>query len=102
MKIEKIQNGREVTLAIDGELDTITSPDLRSEMDAVINDIDTLKIDCTKLSYISSAGLRVFLQAYTTLSGKGGKMILANVNEQVKETLTIVGMMDFFQFEGNL
>ena len=96
MNISKTWEGKTLTVALDGRLDTMTSPELSAEFDQILNDADRLIVDCSKLEYISSAGLRTFLTANKTMSAKGG-MKLINVNEIVMEVLGVTGLTDILE-----
>ena len=91
MEIEKILNGKDLTLCLDGYLDTTTSPDLMRLLDETMDSIDTLTFDFTKLEYVSSAGLRVLLTAQKAMSEKGGMKIL-HVNEEIMDALNLTGL----------
>ena len=98
MNITKKTNGTNLEIALEGRLDTMTAPELEAELKASLNDADTLTIDCGKLEYISSAGLRVLLSAHKTMSAKGG-MKVTNVNEIVREVLDVTGFSDILTIE---
>ena len=93
MTISKKQHGTDLTLALEGRLDTVTSPDLEKELKAVVDGIDSLTLDFAKLDYISSAGLRVLLWAHKAMSSKKG-MKVEHVSEIVKEVLDVTGFSD--------
>ena len=61
MNIIKNYNENELTMAIEGRIDTITSEDLKKEIDEEIDNFDSLTLDFEKVKYISSAGLRVLV-----------------------------------------
>lgn len=98
MTISKQQNGKALTLALEGRLDTMTSPELEKELKASLEGIDSLTLDFSKLEYISSAGLRVLLSAHKAMSGKGG-MTVRNVNEIVREVFDVTGFSDILTIE---
>ncbi len=93
MEISKTQNGTEAILALEGRLDTVTSPSLEKELDRVMDEAEAITLDFTKLDYISSAGLRVLLGAHKVMSRKGGLKI-TNVNEVVREVFDVTGFSD--------
>ncbi len=62
MEIRKTLNGTELTIKVEGRLDTMTAPALETELRRSLNGITDLTLDFTNLEYISSAGLRVFKQ----------------------------------------
>lgn len=89
MEIRKTVDGTKLTLALEGGLDTLSSPQLEGELD--LKGVTELVIDLSKVTYISSAGLRVFLVAYKTLAQEGGKMTLTSPQEAVRKFLAITG-----------
>ena len=93
MTITKNTNGTALEIALEGRLDTMTSPDLEAELKESMNDAESLTIDFGKLDYISSAGLRVLLSAHKAMSAKGGLKII-NVNEVVREVFDVTGFSD--------
>lgn len=98
MNIEKVLKANELTLILDGRLDTATSPKLEEELKAVLGDLKKLVLDFTNLEYISSAGLRVLLMAQKAMS-KQGEMIILNVNETVMEVFEITGFADMLTIQ---
>jgi anti-sigma B factor antagonist len=98
MTISKQQNGSALTLALEGRLDTTTSPELEKELKASLDGADSLVLDFSKLDYISSAGLRVLLSAHKQMSAKGG-MKVTNVNEIVREVFDVTGFADILTVE---
>ena len=85
-----------LSVSLDGRLDTITAPELESFLSAKCDGKGTLSIDCTKLSYISSAGLRVLLTAHKKMNGD---MKLTNVCELVMEVFEMTGFADILVIE---
>ena len=59
MNIEKKLEGTTLTIALEGRLDTTTSPDLEEALAASLDGVTALVFDFAKLDYLSSAGLRV-------------------------------------------
>lgn len=98
MKIEKNTNGNELTLSVSGRLDTTTAPQLENEIKILPESITKLVFDFTSLDYLSSAGLRVLLQAQKTMN-KQGEMIIKNPNETVTEIFEITGFCDVLTVE---
>ena len=93
MTITKKLEGKNLTIALEGRLDTMTAPELEAEVKALPEDIETLTLDCEGLAYISSAGLRVLLAAHKLMSGKGG-MKVTHINDIVREVFEVTGFSD--------
>ena len=98
MTITKTQDGDKLCIALEGRLDTMTSPDLEAELKQSMGSANTLALDFSKLEYISSAGLRVLLSAHKAMSQKGG-MTISHVNEIVREVFDVTGFADILNIQ---
>ncbi len=98
MTIKKTQSGSELTIALQGRLDTMTAPELEKELQALMPGAGSLTFDFSQLEYISSAGLRVLLSSHKVMSKKGG-MKVTNVNEIVQEVFDVTGFSDILDIE---
>ena len=98
MKINRQERAHEITLGLEGRLDTTTAPMLEAELKHSIVGADTLIFDLKDLEYISSAGLRVLLSAQKVMN-KQGKMVLRGVNSTITEVLEITGFVDILTVE---
>ena len=96
MNIISNKNNDRLEIALEGRLDTTTAPELDSFLNASYDDIKSLAIDCKKLAYISSAGLRVLLTAHKKLKGN---LKLTNVCELVMEVFELTGFSDILVIE---
>ena len=98
MTINKQINGSELTLTLNGRLDTTTAPELEAVIKDSIAGITNLVMDFAELEYLSSAGLRVILSAQKTMN-KQGEMVIRNVNETINEVFEITGFIDILTIE---
>ncbi len=98
MTIEKKMNGTALEIALEGRLDTMTSPELEAELKKSMPCAESLTLDFGKLEYISSAGLRVLLSAHKVMSAKGG-MKVTHVNEVISEVFEVTGFADILTIE---
>ena len=96
MNIISNKNNDRLEIALEGRLDTTTAPELDSFLNASYDDIKSLAIDCEKLAYISSAGLRVLLTAHKKLKGN---LKITNVCELVMEVFELTGFSDILVIE---
>lgn len=53
-------------------------------------------LDLTKTAYVSSAGLRMLLSVYRQISRNQGRIVLVGLSEELKDTMTLTGFLDFF------
>lgn len=98
MNIIKKQDGTTLTVALEGRLDTVTSPHLEGELRTAVNGVTELIFDLTGLEYISSAGLRVLLSAQKVMN-RQGKMTIRNVKPEIMEIFEVTGFVDILNIE---
>ena len=98
MTITKNQDGGKLTVALEGRLDTVTSPQLEAELRASVNGVKELTFDLEKLDYVSSAGLRVLLAAQKVMNRQGG-MKVTNVKPEIMEIFEVTGFVDILKIE---
>ncbi len=88
-----------ITMKVCGRLDTTTAPQLEEELGEELSGRKEVVLDFAELEYISSAGLRVLLSAHKTMKKQGGKLIVRNVNEEVREVFVITGFSEIMDLE---
>ena len=93
MTITKSGSGQNLTLALEGRLDTTTAPELDNELKASLDGVTSLVLDLEKLDYMSSAGLRVLLSAQKRMAKQGGMKVI-HVNEIIMEIFDVTGFTD--------
>lgn len=98
MTIEKTINGSAAVLKIAGMLDTETAPELEAFLDRELAGVDDLVLDFEELEYVSSAGLRVILNAQKLMNA-AGKMKIIHVNESIMEIFEITGFTSILTIE---
>ena len=96
MNITKTMNGDALVIAIEGRLDTTTAPEFENFIKENLSGIKSLTLDCGKLAYISSAGLRVLLSTQKKMKSA---MKLTNVCELVMEVFEMTGFADILTIE---
>ena len=98
MTINKTMTGTELTVALEGRLDTTTSPELEASLNESLDGATALTFDFAKLDYISSAGLRVLLSAQKRMN-KQGDMKVVHVGETIMEIFEVTGFSDILTIE---
>ena len=98
MNIKKIANGSELTLAVEGRLETTTAPELETVVKTELDGVTALIFDLSALEYISSAGLRILLSAQKIMN-KQGSMKITGANEIVMEIFEVTGFSDILTIE---
>ncbi|MCD8145873.1 MAG: STAS domain-containing protein [Clostridiales bacterium] len=98
MKITKQHQGNKLTIALEGRLDTTTSPELSAVLDAELDGVADLLIDMEKLAYLSSAGLRVILAAQKRMN-RQGRMTVAHVCDNIMDVFKMTGFLSILTIQ---
>lgn len=102
MNIKTTESGDVSILEVQGHLDTNTSPEAESSINALIDAGATkLLINFAAVEYISSAGLRVLLATAKKLKGAGGDLRICNLNATVQEVFDISGFSSILTVSSN-
>jgi anti-anti-sigma factor len=92
------QRGTSSRIALRGRLDSMTAPAVQREVsELVLAGTRQLFIDLNGVSFVSSAGLRVFIAAQQQLSQVGGEVILVALGKQTEELLRVSGLFELFR-----
>ncbi len=98
MTIVKNIQGEQMTIKLSGRLDTVTSPQLESEVGADLDNVKDLIWDLQDLEYISSSGLRILLAVQKRMN-KQGSMKMIHVNETIMDIFDITGFTGILTIE---
>ena len=98
MNITQKRNESQLSLLLEGRLDTTTAPELEKVIKSSLDGVTELTIDMSRLDYLSSAGLRILLGAQKTMNKQGG-MKVTHVNETIMEILEVTGFVDILTIE---
>ena len=76
-------NAGVVRLAVEGELDAVTVPDLRKEIDRLAADWPKrVEIDLSSLRMVDSSGVGAIVSLYKRVRGQGGEVVVAGLRDQ--------------------
>lgn len=93
------EKGR-TTVKLTGRMDTPAAQEAAPELDALKQDAaGTIILDCTELTYISSSGLRLFLVLRKAAAEKGGKVILRNISDNIRNVFMMTGFLNLFEIQ---
>jgi anti-anti-sigma factor len=83
---------QKVILRLDGRLDAATTPILERKINTLIGEgRHQLVLDCLRIDYLSSAGMRLLLSASKKLKTKKGSLVLFAIGEEVMEIIKLAG-----------
>ena len=89
--------GEITIIALEGYLDAHTAPQFEEKLQAEIEEVrNRIIVDCAKLTYISSAGLGVFMSFIEEIREQGGDINICGLAPKVRHTFEILGFQDIF------
>lgn len=93
------QENGELVARLEGRLDTAVSAQTEKDLQP-LNECQNMSIvlDCNKLEYISSSGLRIFLSILKNAKAKGGRVIITGMNADINKVFTMTGFTNLFEF----
>lgn len=100
MKLTIENNGTSIIGILEGRLDTAASSQFNADMQPLMDNADKqIVLDCQKMEFISSSGLRLFLSLRKQTIAKGGEVIIKGAIPDVKQVFAITGFTALFKFE---
>lgn len=98
VRIEEIDGKYVATL--EGEMDTAAAVEVEDVLKPLYesNGKDVI-IDCKGLEYIASSGLRILLGILKGAKAAGSKVVLRDVNDDIKDVFRLTGFINIFEFE---
>ena len=99
--IFEVKDIKESVLAtVSGRLDTPAAVNAQQEIVPISENADkVITLDCSKLEYISSSGLRLLLTIRKEAAAKGGSVIVKDINDDIKKVFMMTGFYNLFQIE---
>ena len=84
---------------LEGRLDTAAAPETERAMGPLFDsEGKDIIIDCTKLDYISSSGLRIFLGVLKSAKVKGSHVYIKGITDDVRAIFAMTGFVNLFEF----
>ena len=92
MEIEERTGASAVVVSLNGRLDGTTAPALEARVSAIVDRGDVrMVLDCARMNYVSSAGLRVLLMSARNCQQHGGELALAALQPECRSVLEMSG-----------
>ena len=89
-----------ILATLDGEMDTAAAMEAEKILSPLYksNGKDVV-IECEKLEYIASSGLRILLSILKGAKLSGSRVVLRNVNEDIMDVFELTGFADILTVE---
>lgn len=84
----------------EGRLDTAAASKVEKEIQSLYDCAGhDIVLDCTRLEYISSSGLRIFLSLLKTAKPKGSHVFITGMNDTLRQVFAMTGFTNLFEFK---
>ena len=100
MEITIQQEGNEIRIKVSGRMDTLTTRECEKQITPLWEKpVPHLVVDCSELSYVSSAGLRLFLVMQKQTTMLKGSLRLVGMQPMIRKTFDLTGFGVLFHME---
>jgi len=100
MKTEITENGNQLIAAFIGRLDTAAAVQTVEDVKPLLEASDReIILECSQLEYISSSGLRIFLSIRKEAAAHGSKVIVRNINADIRQVFMMTGFISLFEIQ---
>ena len=100
MKTTIQQSEDKYLITLEGEMDTAAAVEVEKQLQPLYNtDGQDVIIDCSKLEYIASSGLRILISILKGAKAGGSRVVLKDVNDDIKTVFKLTGFINIFDFE---
>jgi len=97
-EVMRAENGEVTLLRLKGYLDAHTAPDLETALQKLIDEKRVkIIVSFKELTYISSAGLGVFMGFIEEVRSGGGDIKLTNMNQKIYRVFDLLGFPTLFE-----
>ncbi len=98
MDITILDSGEVKIVALEGKLNTSTSPDLEADLKLLLEDgAKKILFDLSDLAFTSSSGLRVIMATGISLQGVEGEIRVCALNDVVADIFDMSGLDTMFK-----
>ncbi len=102
LALEIARRAGHALVTLTGTVDSRTAPEAQAAVEPLLAEFPVLVLDLTRVSYMSSAGLRVLLLIHRHLAARSGKAVLVGLSPQLADTMQVTGFLPFFETHAQL
>ena len=100
MEVTIAHQNDEIIVSLDGRLDTPVAQEVAEKLEPLKEEAGgTIILDCSALTYISSSGLRIFLSMRKAAAAAGGKVIVRNIDDNIRGIFMMTGFLNLFEIQ---
>ena len=99
MEIEERAAESAVVVSLNGRLDGVSAPDVEATVAGIVERGNVrVVLDCARMSYVGSAGLRTFLVGAKSCQRAGGKLCIAGLQRGCRTVIEMSGFLSFIEY----
>lgn len=100
MEVHITESEGTMTARLVGRLDTPASTEVIREVQPLLDHAgETLVLDCSDLTYISSSGLRIFLTLRKAAAAAGGHVVVEGLSSEIRQVFMMTGFLQLFEIK---
>jgi len=96
MEIITAKEEGKIIIDIPNSFDVVSSPHLKNALADAVSTADEIELDFSKTGLVTSAGLRVLLQAQKNVQALGKKMTMKKITPEVMGVFDMTGVSKIF------
>ena len=98
LTVSKIASADPAIIKIEGRIDGLTSKQIQTEIEEMLGTgVKNLILDFAGVYYLSSAGIRVFINEMKRINIAGGQMFFVALSSHIMEIFKISGLCTVFK-----
>ena len=99
MELQTKRIGKALVIYLEGKFDLQLSMEVEKEINDILGRGEKYIIfELSNVKYISSSGLRIFIQTMRELKSKDGAMIITGMTEKIEKFFEVVGLLELLIF----
>lgn len=103
MEITEKKTDKAIIAEINGRIDAVTTTDAEQYLNSLVdNNDENIIVDCKNLDYINSSGLRILIMNLKKQTSKNKKLLLCNLQKNIKDVFKFSGFTNLFDVELDL
>jgi anti-sigma B factor antagonist len=96
MQVDVRKEGGIVLVEPVGDIDGKTAPDFQEQVLGLVQPQAHIVLNLARVAFMSSAGLRSMLLIYREAKSKDAKVVLAEINKDIRNSMSATGFLSFF------
>ncbi len=102
MEVDVTETNNVKIITLQGDMNSETAEKVHNILNSHVVGSERVVLDMTDVTYMSSAGIRTLLLLYRSFKNNNGKVVLVGLSEDLQDTLSLTGFLEFFNTQPTL